>query len=205
MNLIDAKVTKIIGRLYYKYTKWWIKVESISSLIRKKKPSLLSPVTSFTLKKLKNMNTQFENMALLSIDDYNELKAKADASEDQIKEEAAKIAKPGIVTLKVCFDTYSVSYKPCHCVNIDYNYYDDKAVMDMLDKSSDTVRKWCQQSLKKSWEGLKKIQSTKKDCIELRNRIADLERRILRHTLANVVLSIISAASIIALFTLIQN
>lgn len=29
MNLIDAKVTKIIGKPYYKYRKWWIKVESI--------------------------------------------------------------------------------------------------------------------------------------------------------------------------------
>lgn len=31
------------------------------------------------------------------------------------------------------------------------------------------------------------------------------ERRLLRHTLANVILSIISVATIIALFTLIQN
>ncbi len=29
MNLIDAKVTKVIGKPYYKYFKWWIKVESI--------------------------------------------------------------------------------------------------------------------------------------------------------------------------------
>lgn len=75
------------------------------------------------------MNTEFENMALLNIEDYNELKAKAE-----------EMAKPEVVTLKVCFDT-----------------------------------------------------------------IANLERRLLKHALANVILSIISVAAIIALFTLIQN
>ena len=34
---------------------------------------------------------------------------------------------------------------------------------------------------------------------------ANLERRLLKHALANVILSIISVAAIIALFTLIQN
>lgn len=29
MNLIDAKVTKVIGNPYFKYRKWWIKVESV--------------------------------------------------------------------------------------------------------------------------------------------------------------------------------
>lgn len=31
------------------------------------------------------MNTEFENMALLNIEDYNELKAKAEATDEQIK------------------------------------------------------------------------------------------------------------------------
>lgn len=39
----------------------------------------------------------------------------------------------------------------------------------------------------------------------LRKHIANLERRLLKHALANVILSIISVAAIIALFTLIQN
>lgn len=52
---------------------------------------------------------------------------------------------------------------------------------------------------------LKESRSTKKHCEGLRKHIANLERRLLRHTLANVILSIISVATIIALFTLIQN
>lgn len=45
----------------------------------------------------------------------------------------------------------------------------------------------------------------KKHCEGLRKHIANLERRLLKHALANVILSIISVAAIIALFTLIQN
>lgn len=48
-------------------------------------------------------------------------------------------------------------------------------------------------------------ESTKKHCEGLRKHIANLERRLLKHALANVILSIISVAAIIALFTLIQN
>lgn len=44
-----------------------------------------------------------------------------------------------------------------------------------------------------------------KHCEGLRKHIANLERRLLKHILANVILSIISVATIIALFTLIQN
>ncbi len=42
-------------------------------------------------------------------------------------------------------------------------------------------------------------------CEGLRKHIANLKRRLLKHILANVILSIISVAAIIALFTLIQN
>lgn len=54
-------------------------------------------------------------------------------------------------------------------------------------------------------EELKESRSTKKHCKGLRKHIANLERRLLKHILANVILSIISVATIIALFTLIQN
>lgn len=47
------------------------------------------------------MNTEFENMALLNIEDYNELKAKAEATDEQIKKQAEEMAKPEVVTLKV--------------------------------------------------------------------------------------------------------
>lgn len=50
-----------------------------------------------------------------------------------------------------------------------------------------------------------RIQIYKKHCEGLRKHIANLERRLLKHALANVILSIISVAAIIALFTLIQN
>lgn len=56
------------------------------------------------------MNTEFENMALLNIEDYNELKAKAEATDEQIKKQAEEMAKPEVVTLKVRFYTYGVSY-----------------------------------------------------------------------------------------------
>lgn len=36
------------------------------------------------------MNTKFENMALLNIEDYNELKAKAEATDEQIKNQHHK-------------------------------------------------------------------------------------------------------------------
>lgn len=52
------------------------------------------------------MNTEFENMALLKIEDYNELKAKAEATDEQIKKQAEEMAKPEVITLKVYFDTY---------------------------------------------------------------------------------------------------
>lgn len=42
------------------------------------------------------MNTEFENMALLNIEDYNELKAKAEATDEQIKKQAEEMAKPEI-------------------------------------------------------------------------------------------------------------
>ena len=48
---------------------------------------------------------------------------------------------------------------------------------------------------------LKESRSTKKHCEGLRKHIANLERRLLKHILANVILSIISVATIIALFT----
>lgn len=37
------------------------------------------------------MNTEFENMALLNIEDYNELKAKAEATDEQIKKQNMSI------------------------------------------------------------------------------------------------------------------
>lgn len=58
------------------------------------------------------MNTEFENMALLNIEDYNELKAKAEATDEQIKKQAEEMAKPEVVTLKVRFYTYGEHKKP---------------------------------------------------------------------------------------------
>lgn len=63
----------------------------------------------------------------------------------------------------------------------------------------------CDKNMIKYNKELKESRSTKKHCEGLRKHIANLERRLLRHTLANVILSIISVATIIALFTLIQN
>ena len=65
------------------------------------------------------MNTEFENMALLNIEDYNELKAKAEATDEQIKKQAEEMAKPEVVTLKVCFDTYGLLYRPNTCVDVE--------------------------------------------------------------------------------------
>lgn len=42
-------------------------------------------------------------MALLNIEDYNELKAKAEETDEQIKKQAEEMAKPEVVTLKVRF------------------------------------------------------------------------------------------------------
>lgn len=67
------------------------------------------------------------------------------------------------------------------------------------------IMKWCDKNMIKYNKELKESRSTKKHCEGLRKHIANLERRLLRHTLANVILSIISVATIIALFTLIQN
>jgi len=151
------------------------------------------------------MNTEFENMALLNIEDYNELKAKAEETDEQIKKQAEEMAKPEVVTLKVCFYTYGVSYNPYTCVDVEIPFYDDKKIRDMLNKASDDIMKWCDKNMEKYNKELKESRSTKKHCEGLRKHIANLERRLLRHTLANVILSIISVATIIALFTLIQN
>lgn len=151
------------------------------------------------------MNTEFENMALLNIEDYNELKAKAEATDEQIKKQAEEMAKPEVVTLKVCFDTYRLLYRPYTCVDVEIPFYDDKKIRDMLNKASADIMKWCDENMEKYNKELKESRSTKKHCEGLRKHIANLERRLLRHTLANVILSIISVATIIALFTLIQN
>ena len=68
------------------------------------------------------MNTKFENMALLNIEDYNELKAKAEATDEQIKKQAEEMAKPEVVTLKVCFDTYGLLYRPNTCVDMESKF-----------------------------------------------------------------------------------
>lgn len=151
------------------------------------------------------MNTEFENMALLNIEDYNELKAKAEETDEQIKKQAEEMAKPEVVTLKVRFYTYGVSYNPYTCVDVEIPFYDDKKIRDMLNKASADIMKWCDKNMEKYNKELKESRSTKKHCERLRKHIANLERRLLRHTLANVILSIISVATIIALFTLIQN
>lgn len=151
------------------------------------------------------MNTKFENMALLNIEDYNELKAKAEATDEQIKKQAEEMAKPEVVTLKVCFDTYGLLYRPNTCVDVEIPFYDDEKIRDMLNKASADIMKWCDKNMIKYNKELKESRSTKKHCEGLRKHIANLERRLLRHTLANVILSIISVATIIALFTLIQN
>lgn len=142
---------------------------------------------------------------LLNIEDYNELKAKAEATDEQIKKQAEEMAKPEVVTLKVRFYTYGVSYNPYTCVDVEIPFYDDKKIRDMLNKASDDIMKWCDENMEKYNKELKESRSTKKHCEGLRKHIANLERRLLRHTLANVILSIISVATIIALFTLIQN
>lgn len=151
------------------------------------------------------MNTEFENMALLNIEDYNELKAKAEETDEQIKKQAEEMAKPEVVTLKVRFYTYGVSYNPYTCVDVEIPFYDDKKIRDVLNKASADIMKWCDKNMEKYNKELKESRSTKKHCEKLRKHIANLERRLLRHTLANVILSIISVATIIALFALIQN
>lgn len=151
------------------------------------------------------MNTKFENMALLNIEDYNKLKAKAEATDEQIKKQAEEMAKPEVVTLKVCFDTHESLYRPNTCVDVETLFYDDKKIRDMLDKASADIMKWCDKNMVKYNKELKESRSTKKHCEGLRKHIANLERRLLKHILANVILSIISVAAIIALFTLIQN
>lgn len=83
--------------------------------------------------------------------------------------------------------------------------YDDEKIRDMLNKASADIMKWCDKNMVKYNKELKESKSTKKHCEGLRKHIANLERRLLKHALANVILSIISVAAIIALFTLIQN
>lgn len=131
--------------------------------------------------------------------------AKAEATDEQIKKQAEEMAKPEVVTLKVRFYTYGVSYNPYTCVDVEIPFYDDKKIRDMLNKASADIMKWCDENMEKYNKELKESRSTKKHCEGLRKHIANLERRLLRHTLANVILSIISVATIIALFTLIQN
>lgn len=140
------------------------------------------------------MNTEFENMALLNIEDYNELKAKAEATDEQIKKQAEEMVY-----------TYGVSYNPYTCVDVEIPFYDDKKIRDMLNKANADIMKWCDKNMEKYNKELKESRSTKKYCEGLRKHIANLERRLLKHILANVILSIISVATIIALFTLIQN
>ena len=115
------------------------------------------------------------------------------------------MAKPEVVTLKVCFDTYGLLYSPYTCVGVEIPFYDDKKIRDMLNKASADIMKWCDKNMVKYNKELKESKSTKKHCEGLRKHIANLERRLLKHALANVILSIISVAAIIALFTLIQN
>ena len=149
------------------------------------------------------MDTTVENMVLLNIEDYNELKAKADITNEQIKEEAAKMIKPEFVTLKISFDTYGIMYKPYACVDIERQYYKAETVNDILDKASADIMMWCDKNMKEYGKQLKRSRSTKRDCEGLKKYVANLEKRILKHALANVVLSILSTATIIALFTLI--
>lgn len=127
------------------------------------------------------------------------------ATDEQIKKQAEEMAKPEVVTLKVCFDTYGLLYRPNTCVDVEIPFYDDEKIRDMLNKASADIMKWCDKNMIKYNKELKESRSTKKHCEGLRKHIANLERRLLRHTLANVILSIISVATIIALFTLIQN
>lgn len=91
------------------------------------------------------------------------------------------------------------------CVDVEIPFYDDKKIRDMLNKASADIMKWCDKNMEKYNKELKESRSTKKHCEGLRKHIANLERRLLKHILANVILSIISVATIIALFTLIQN
>lgn len=127
------------------------------------------------------MNTKFENMALLNIEDYNELKAKAEATDEQIKKQAEEMAKPEVVTLKVCFDTYGLLYRPYTCVDVEIPFYDDEKIRDMLNKASADIMKWCDKNMVKYNKELKESRSTKKHCEGLRKHIANLERRLLKH------------------------
>lgn len=108
------------------------------------------------------MNTKFENMALLNIEDYNELKAKAEATDEQIKKQAEEMAKPEVVTLKVCFDTYGLLYRPNTCVDVEIPFYDDEKIRDMLNKASADIMKWCDKNMVKYNKELKESRSTKK-------------------------------------------
>ena len=108
------------------------------------------------------MNTEFENMALLNIEDYNELKAKAEATDEQIKKQAEEMAKPEVVTLKVCFDTYGLLYRPNTCVDVEIPFYDDEKIRDMLNKASADIMKWCDKNMIKYNKELKESRSTKK-------------------------------------------
>lgn len=123
------------------------------------------------------------------------------------KEDIIKNIEPLLEKLvKRCMhNTYGVSYNPYTCVDVEIPFYDDKKIRDMLNKASADIMKWCDENMVKYNKELKESRSTKKHCEGLRKHIANLERRLLKHILANVILSIISVAAIIALFTLIQN
>lgn len=102
-------------------------------------------------------------------------------------------------------ETDGLLYRPNTCVDVEIPFYDDEKIRDMLNKASADIMKWCDKNMVKYNKELKESKSTKKHCEGLRKHIANLERRLLKHALANVILSIISVAAIIALFTLIQN
>lgn len=123
------------------------------------------------------------------------------------KEDIIKNIEPLLEKLvKRCMhNTYGLLYRPNTCVDVEIPFYDDEKIRDMLNKASADIMKWCDKNMVKYNKELKESRSTKKHCEGLRKHIANLERRLLKHALANVILSIISVAAIIALFTLIQN
>lgn len=90
-----------------------------------------------------------------------ELKAKAEATDEQIKKQAEEMAKPEVVTLKVCFDTYGLLYRPNTCVDVEIPFYDDEKIRDMLNKASADIMKWCDKNMVKYNKELKESRSTK--------------------------------------------
>lgn len=84
------------------------------------------------------------------------------ATDEQIKKQAEEMAKPEVVTLKVRFYTYGVSYNPYTCVDVEIPFYDDKKIRDMLNKASADIMKWCDKNMEKYNKELKESRSTKK-------------------------------------------